>query len=214
MVKLTHADYPNATGHNDGQAEQMPLFETSSLFILLQVHQKYTGDTSYVQQYLPLLERYAEYLVPNSLYPSSQLISVDAIPATANQTGLAVQSVIGLKAAGAVLGNSTYSDIAASYAKVIYEDGLGLDGPDPAHSTHFTYNYGLDATWNVLFPAYSDVLLGLETFPSSAWGLQSDWYLSQMQEGGLPFAGPLNETKYIGEPLRWGLSDWSTSPPI
>lgn len=190
----------------------MPLFETSSLFILLQVYHKYTGDSSYVEQYLPLLEKYAEYLVPNSLYPASQLISVDAIPATANQTGLAVQSVIGLKAASALLGNTTYSDIATSYAKTIYEDGLGLDGPDPAHSHHFTYNYGLADTWNVLFPAYSDVLLGLETFPSSAWQMQSDWYLSQIKELGLPFAGPLNETKYIGEPLRWGLSDWSELP--
>lgn len=185
------------------------MFETSSLFIMLLVYHKYTGDSSYTQKYASLLEKYAKYLVPNSLYPASQLISVDAIPATANQTGLAVQSVIGLKAAAALLGNSTYSDIATSYAKTIYDHGLGLDGSDPAHSKHFTYNYGQNSTWNVLFPAYSDVLLDLEAFPLSAWQLQSDWYLSQIQELGLPFAGPLNDTDYIGEPLRWGLSDWS-----
>lgn len=187
----------------------MPLFETSSLFILLLAYQKYSGDTTYTQQYRPLLEGYADYLVYNSLYPSSQLTSVDAIPATANQTGLAVQSVIGLKAASVILKNDTLAETADSFAKSIYDDGLGLDGEDPARSSHFTYNYGKSSTWNVLFPAYSDVLLELKGFPSEAWELQSKWYESQLRELGLPFAGPSDNLDYIGTPLIWALLDWS-----
>lgn len=187
----------------------MPLFETSSLFILLLAYQKYSGDTAYAQEYRSLLEGYAEYLVHNSLYPSSQLISVDAIPATANQTGLAIQSAIGLKAAGVILDNVTLSETASSFAKTLYEEGLGLDGADPTHSGHFTYNYGKTDTWNVLFPAFSDVLLDLKTFPLEAWGLQSKWYESQIQELGLAFAGPSNNLDYTGSPLEWGLVDWS-----
>lgn len=208
--------YPNATGHNNGEAEQMPLFETSSLFILLLAYQNYSNDTAYAQTYRPLLEGYASYLVQNSLYPSSQLTSVDAIPATANQTALAIQSAIGLNAAAALLSNSTLSKTASSIAKTLYAGGLGLDGPDPAHSKHFTYNYGKKATWNVLFPAFSDVLLDLKTFPDEAWRLQSDWYESQMSELGLAYAGPANNLEYIGRPLIWGLVDWSKllNPPF
>jgi hypothetical protein len=187
----------------------MPLFETSSLFILLLAYQKYSGDTTYAQQYRPLLEGYADYLIHNSLYPSSQLISVDAIPATANQTGLAIQSAIGLRAASVLLKNETLADTSSSFARTIYDQGLGLDGPDPAHSSHFTYNYGKESTWNVLFPAYSDVLLDLKTFPSEAWEMQSKWYESQIRELGLPFAGPSDNLDYIGTPLLWGLLDWS-----
>ena len=189
----------------------MPLFETSSLFILLLAYQNYSGDTVYAQEYRSLLEGYAGYLVRNSLYPSSQLISVDAIPATANQTGLAIQSAIGLKAASVILNNSTLADTADSFAETIYNKGLGLDGADPAHSSHFTYNYGKSSTWNVLFPAYSDVLLDLKTFPSEAWDMQSQWYESQIKELGLPFAGPSTNLDYIGTPLLWGLVDWSKS---
>ena len=189
----------------------MPLFETSSLFILLLAYQNYSGDTAYAQEYRSLLEGYADYLVRNSLYPSSQLISVDAIPATANQTGLAIQSAIGLKAASVILNNSTLADTADSFAETIYNKGLGLDGADPAHSSHFTYNYGKSSTWNVLFPAYSDVLLDLKTFPSEAWDMQSQWYESQIKELGLPFAGPSTNLDYIGTPLLWGLVDWSKS---
>lgn len=201
--------YPNATGHGDGEAEQMPLFETSSLFILLLAYQKYSGDVAYAQRYRPLLDGYADYLIHNSLYPTSQLTSVDAIPATPNQTGLAIQSVIGLKAASVILNNDTLVDVASSFAKMIYDQGLGLDGPDPAHSSHFTYNYGKDETWNVLFPAYSDVLLDLQTFPSEAWEMQSKWYETQCRKLGLPFAGPSSYLDYIGKPLLWGLVDWS-----
>ncbi|KAH8701553.1 glutaminase A L-glutamine amidohydrolase [Talaromyces proteolyticus] len=201
--------YPNATGHNDGNAEQMPLFECSSLFILLQAYQKYTNDSSFAAGYTSILAGYADYLNKNSLYPASQLISVDAIPERANQTGLAIQSAIGLKAASFILGNSTYSDTAKTIAKTVYDDALGLDGETLAESTHFTYYYGESETWNVLFPSYSDVLLGLNTFNSSAWALQSDWYSKNMQVGGLAFAGPLNYTGYGGSRINWGLSDWN-----
>jgi len=187
----------------------MPLFETSSLFILLYAYQKYTGDTAWAEQYQSLLEEYAEYLLQNSLYPASQLTSVDAIRATANQTGLAIQSTIGLKAAGVLLGNDTLVDISESFVEKIYNQALGLNGPTLAKSTHFTYNYGEDTTWNVLFPAYSDVLLKLDTFPSAAWALQSKWYLTQMQELGLPFAGPTSDLSYTGGSITWGLLEWS-----
>ena len=56
----------------------MPIFETSTLFILLYAYQKLTGDAAFVQQYESLLYQYAEYMAPRSLYLDSQLISVDA----------------------------------------------------------------------------------------------------------------------------------------
>ena len=192
----------------------MPLFETSSLFIMLYAYQKLTGDNAYIDQYQRMLDGYAQYMASRSLYPDSQLISVDTIHPTANQTGLAIQAAIGLNAAGTLLNNSTYSDIAKANAKEIYSNGLGLDGPAPQNSTHFTYNYGLAATWNVLFPAFSDVLLNLSTFLKEAWDLQSSWYEKQIQPGGLPFAGPASNTNYTGERFTWGLTDWSKSGSI
>jgi hypothetical protein len=206
---LTIPAYPVATGHNNGVDESMPLFETSTLFILLYAYQKYTGDTTWAEQYFPLLEGYASYLVENSLYPASQLISVDAIPATANQTALAIQSTIGIKAASIITHNATLATIASSYAKTIYNDALGLNGDTVETSTHFTYNYGSTTTWNVLFTAFSDVLLDLNTFSAEAWALQSTWYESQIQEEGLPFAGPITDTSYTGTGIEWGLTDWN-----
>ena len=189
----------------------MPLYETSALFILLYAYQKLTGDTSYAARYETLLNCYAEWLAPNTLYPARQPISVDMIRPTANQTGLAIQSTIGLKAASIITNNSTYSTLVANFVNAIYYGGLGLDGLSPEESTHFTYNYGREQTWNVLFPSFSDVVLELNTFPEEAWDLQSDWYSTQIQELGLPFAGPINDFHYTGGRFNWGITDWSKS---
>lgn len=189
----------------------MPLFETSALFTLLYAYQKFSGDAEYSQQHFTLLDGYAQYLVQNSLYTSSQLTSVDAIRASPSQTSLTIQCAIALNAASVILSNETYRDVAISIADAIYLDALGLDGATLAESTHFTYNYGLNETWNVIFASYADVLLELQTFPKSAWELQSSWYAAQMQPGGLPFAGPSTYLGYIDGNLTWGLTDWSES---
>lgn len=182
----------------------MPLFETSSIFILLYAYQLFANDTSLTIQYADLLPGWAEYLVQNSLYPANQLISVDAIAATPNQTALAIQSAIGLHAASILLRNSSYAVKALSFAKTIYNDALGLNSASVSESTHFTYNYGDSETWNVLFASYSDVLLDLKTFPHAAWDLQSDWYLSQIQDAGLAFAGPVSDRG-----VDWAITDWN-----
>jgi len=188
----------------------MPLFETSALFIMLYAYQKYSGNTAWAQQYQPLLKGYADYLVTNSLSHRSQLFTVDAIPPTANQTALTIQSAIALQAASKLFTTDTvYAAKAQSFVQSIYYNALGLNGATLAQSSHFTYNYGKNNTWNVVFAAYSDVLLDLRTFPSAAWDMQSKWYLSQMQGLGLPFSNPITSANYTGTPVSWALSDWS-----
>lgn len=204
------SNYPNATGHADGREEDMPLFETSALFQLLYAYQKFTGDTAWAAQWSSLLNGYADYLVQHSLYPAVQLISVDAIRGTVNQTGLAVQSTIGLAAAAALLNNSTYRTTADSFVDQIYNQGLGLDGQTPETSTHFTYNYDHSTTWGTLFPIYPDVLLNLTTFPTAAYEMEASYLLTQNKPAGLPFFGPYDYTESLTDGgCAWTITDWT-----
>ena len=201
--------YPNATGHADGAEEDMPLFESSALLQLVYAYQMYGNDKAWAGNYTSVLSEYATYLQYNGLIPATQLISVDAIQATANQTGLAVQSAIGLKAAGALLQNSAFTNAAEFIVNEVYNQGLGLDGSSPSTSTHFTYNYGLDSTWGTLFPAYPDVLLNLTTFPTAAYTMEGDFLLSQNQPAGLPFFGPYSYTVPLTAGCDWSITDWT-----
>jgi hypothetical protein len=204
------AHYPNATGHPNGVEEDMPLYETSALFQMILAYQKFSGNTTWAVQYTSLLTGYGDYLIEKGLYPATQLISVDAIAATANQTGLSVQSAIGLQAAAVLLKNTTYSDTANHFVDVIYNQGVGLDSSSPDTSTHFTYNYNKTDTWGTLFPIYPDVLLNLTTFPSAAYEMEANFLLTQNKPAGLPFFGPYSYTTPLtGGGCDWSITDWT-----
>ncbi|SMQ50493.1 unnamed protein product [Zymoseptoria tritici ST99CH_3D7] len=200
--------YPYATGHDDGVEEDMPLFETSSMLILLHAYEQFSNSTSLTDRYASLLPGWADYLVSNALYPSPQLSSVDAIFPSANQTGLAIQSAIALQAAARLLNNETYSSAAKSFSKTLYDHGLGLNTATPSNNSYFTYNYDHPDSWSVLFPAFSDILLNLSTFPPAALYSQNNLYLAQLSltPAGLPFAhAPAANVTGVS----WALTDWN-----
>ena len=189
-------------GHNNGQDEDVIVEATGSFFILLQSYQKATGSSNaWLQPYKAKLTEAADYLAnpSNGLYPPSQLSTVDAIPATANQTGLAICAAVGLKAIGATLGLGNYTSAGESFASQIYPT-LGTNSP--SSPTHFTYNYGLDSSWGHAFHLFPDQLLGLDTFPSVAVSMQADWYAAQyLPNGDVPYAYQVNFT--ISEWVTW-----------
>ena len=177
--------YPNAIGDTD--PETVILTNTGSFFIMIYAYQKLTGDKTWAHKYAALFEKYADYLINNGLYPSSQLDTVDSIPATANQTHLALVSAIDLNAYGAVTGNKTYTQAAQNFANELYTNGLGTDQPGNS-ATHFTYNYHDASSWGTLFNLFPDQWLGLNTFPMMAVSMQCSWYSEQLTSVGLPYA--------------------------
>lgn len=182
---ISYIVYPNAIGDTD--PEPVILEATGSFFIMVHAYQKLTGDKAWAQKYAALFEKYADYLINNGLYPSSQLDTVDSIPATANQTNLALVSAIGLNAYGAVTGNQTYTQAAQNFANEIYTNGLGTDQPGSS-ATHFTYNYHDASSWGTVFDLFPDQWLGLNTFPKTAVTMQCNWYSKQLTTVGLPYA--------------------------
>ena len=110
---------------NDGVTEDIYLEVTGNFFIVIYNYQKLTGDTAGVQKYSSNFQVYADYLIYNGIYPSSQRDTVDSIPATANQTNLAIVSTIGLNAYGAVTGNQTHTQKARDFVNEKYTKNLG-----------------------------------------------------------------------------------------
>ena len=152
--------------------------------VLVAEYQRLTGDKSWAASHSALFQTYADYLVKTGLYPPLQRDTVDSIPATANQTNLAIVSAIGLNAYATFSGKPKYAADAKRFANTIYTDGLGLN----AARTHFTYNYHKDASWGTIFNLFPDQLLGLDTFPAKAREMQCKWYNSQKTPVGFPYA--------------------------
>lgn len=161
------SNYPNATGHRNQIAEQMPIEETGNLLILIYAYIHATNDTSWSSPYLPLLQfyaDYADYLVSNSINIANQLSTNDAAGPLPNETNLAVKAAVGLKAFSALSGLSNVSAIGDVHAKLLWNHGLSTD--NTTSPTHFTLQYPNNHTTHKLtFNLYPDILLSLATFP-------------------------------------------------
>lgn len=188
------AHYPNATGHDDGVAQSMPVEESGNLLALMYMYELASGDTEYKNQFLDTLKTYADYLVLNGLYPVRQFSTDDGAGESANQTGLAVKSAIALNAYGAMTNQPDYCDVGRYYARKLYNQTLGTD----ADRTRFTMFLGEGDTWSLQFNLYLDVLLKLNTFPTEAYKMQTDFYPTVRKEAGVP----------LDSRDSWAKTDW------
>lgn len=191
------SNYPGAIGHDDGEAEFMPVEECGNLLALVYMYELATGDTSWKLKYLPLLQEYADFLVHNGLYPTDQRSTDDGAGPRANQTGLTVKAAIALNAFGVMTGQQNYSDVGLHFAHELYNQGIGTD-PAKTHFTLFSGQQQEEDTWALHFNLYLDVLLKLNTFPSEALAMQTNFYPSVRQTGGVP----------LDSTLGWSKTDW------
>lgn len=188
--------YPNAVGHDDQQAEPMPIEECGNLLILILAYVRATGDKAWAAQYFDILRGYADYLVEHGIDIEEQLSSNDAAGPLANETNLAIKAAVGLKAFGELTGLTEYSSIAESRANLFFTEGLGTD----EQKTHFVLQYpDKPYSWKTPYNLYPDVLLSLGTFPKEAHRMSSTFFKSVRAEYGVP----------LDNRQDWAKSDWN-----
>jgi hypothetical protein len=196
MIHDIGTSYPNATGHNDQQDEAMPIEESGNILILAYAYQAATGDSTWAKQYTPILQKYADYLVSNSINIADQLCTNDAAGPLPNQTGLAVKAAVGLKAFGELTGLTNYSAVGEAHANLLYNEGLGTD----PQKTRFTLEYPTyPTTWKINYNAYPDVLFNFSLFPQASYDMSSAFYPTVRGQYGVP----------LQNGLGWAKSDWN-----
>lgn len=181
--------YPNATGHEDGNDEHMPIEECGNNIIMVLAYAQRSGNNDYLKQHYPILKQWVEYLIEDSLYPSEQLSTDDFAGHLANQTNLALKGIIGIQAmsqisslVGEDADSQNYSSIAHDY--IDQWQGLGLNtADDPAHSI---LNYNNATTHGLLYNLYNDRLLKTDLVPQSVYDAQSAFYPTVKETYGVP----------------------------
>lgn len=186
--------YPNATGHDDGKAQEMPVEECANILLLAHMYTTGTGDRSWIDQYAALFQQYADYLVANGLYPTPQFSSDDGAGVEGNQTSLAIKAAIALNAYGVLTGQPQYSDIGRDFADTLFVDGAGND---PGR-THFTLTQGDGESWALAYNLFLDLLVKPRTFPDDAYSVSTAYYPSVRGEAAVPLDSRVN----------WAKTDW------
>ncbi|KAJ5505156.1 hypothetical protein N7463_008030 [Penicillium fimorum] len=165
MIHDLGTRYPNAIGHDNQEAEPMPIEECGNLFILPAAYVRAIGDTDWTSQYMDVFQKYTNYLVDNGIDIANQLLSNDAAEPLANETNLAIKAAVGLKAFGEMSGYGFYSRVGEQHANIFFQEGLGTN----KDQTHFVLEYpDWPDTWKTPYNLFPDVLLGLDTFTDAA----------------------------------------------
>lgn len=69
--------YPNATGHTDGNDEQMPLEECGDMLIMSLAYYLASQDLDFLTTNYKLLDQWTQFLVDDALYPANQISTDD-----------------------------------------------------------------------------------------------------------------------------------------
>ncbi|KAH8596626.1 glutaminase GtaA [Bisporella sp. PMI_857] len=195
------AHYPNATGHDDGKDEPMPLEECGNMLIMTLGYYQHTQDLDYLKQHYPILKQWTSFLVDESLIPAEALSTDDFAGPLVNQTNLALKGMIGIEAFAHIaraIGNTVdadnYTAIAHDYIDKWQVLGVAHDDSPP----HTTLSYGKNDTHGLLYNLYGDRLLDLNLVPQSVYDMQSAFYKTIAYDFGVPL-----DTRH-----NWTKSDW------
>lgn len=193
------SSYPNATAHNDGGGENMPVEETANMLLMAAAYlQTLTSDeaSSYASTHYPTFHQWAEYLVGNALDPGYQNQTDDFTGFIAHSSNLALKGILAIGAMGQIAGyagNSTdaahYSSTASSYISQWVTNSQDSSGQ------HLKLAYDLDGTWSLKYNAFPDRLLGLNLIPTSVLQEEDNWYAAHKQPYGIQLDNRNSYTK-------------------
>lgn len=189
-------NFPNATGHVEGNDEYMPVEESGNMVLMAFAYYKFSGDSAWLRQHYQKLVQWAQYLIEYSLIPGIQLSTDDFAGQLVNQTNLAIKGIVGLQAMARVAGvvgatsdQQNFSTTAANYYKQWEYFAI-----DPSER-HTLLSYEWRSSYGLLYNTYPDKLLNLGIIPEELFAMQSEWYPTVSQIFGIPLDNRHSYTK-------------------
>ncbi len=204
------ATYPNATGHNDGGGENMPVEETANMLIMADAYMQHVSTAeaaTYANAHYAIFKQWANYLntVPagvtysNAVDPQYQNQTDDFAGFVAHSVNLALKGIEGIdafsqiaKMAGNNRDSNTYRNAAEQGISTWEELAQNTAGTHLLHTYREAANaYSpstlteADTDWSDEYNAYANTLLGLNLIPTSILAEQAAFYQTQLLPLGL-----------------------------
>ena len=164
--------YPDATGHNDGNEESMPVEESANMLIMAAAAgpaaARRRTATAFATTHYRILRQWAEYLVGNTLDPGFQNQTDDFTGFIAHSANLALKGIIGVGAMGVIAAATGNAADAARYRSVVPQlrQPVGRPSPQDSSGQHLKLAYDQDGTWSLKYNGFADRVLGLDLVPA------------------------------------------------
>ncbi|KAL5494568.1 hypothetical protein ACEPAI_29 [Sanghuangporus weigelae] len=167
--------FPNATGNPNGHNQEIE--HSANMLIMSLAHAQTTGDGSLLAEHYGLLNRWADYLVNNTMNPVDETTSSSDGITSANQTNLILKGIIGIGAMAKISQYGGRSDDQSNYdtiAKQYVQQWTNL----ASASDQLVLNFGSGSS-GLIYNLYADKLLQLNLIDSSVYSLQTSFYKQQ-----------------------------------
>ena len=210
--------YPQATGHNDGKEEDMPVEESGDMLIMIAAWLRrapHADAQAFASRHYPLLEKWAQYLEQNLPDPGFQNQTDDFAGSIAHSVNLALKGIVALAAMEQVAGLAGHADDAAHYRGRARKDiaywAARAKDPQAPHLDLTYHDAGGQGTWGMLYNGFADTLLGTGLIPAEIRAMQAAWYRQRCNAFGLPLQVPHSYAK-----SDWALftAAWLADQPV
>jgi hypothetical protein len=191
--------YPLANGQVYGGGEkseenQMPVEESGNMLILVDALAHAQGDAHLAERFWPQLTKWAQFLKEKGLDPENQLTTDDFAGHVAHNANLSIKAIEGIAA---------YADL----AKMLKQDGVAKEFGSTAKSMadkwvlmaaegdHYKLAFSSPNTWSQKYNLVWDQMLGYDLFPASVRTAELAYYMTKMNQYGLPLDVRADYTK-------------------
>jgi Glutaminase A six helical-hairpin domain/Domain of unknown function (DUF5127)/Domain of unknown function (DUF4964) len=211
--------YPVASGHNNGQEEDMPVEESGNMLIMTAAYLRRSPAataSAFATAHYRILKQWADYLVANLPDPGFQNQTDDFAGPIAHSVNLAIKAIVAVAAMSQIATAAGNAADAASYRSqasqfIAYWTAHAQD--PGGHHLDLTYNGadGGNGTWGTCYNGYADRLLRTGLVPASILAEQSRWYQGVANAFGVPLQVPHSYAKSDWE--MWAAA-WLSDYPI
>ncbi|MFC1411597.1 glutaminase domain-containing protein [Streptacidiphilus sp. N1-12] len=207
--------YPVASGHNDGNEEDMPVEESANMLLMCAAYLARidrSAARAFAAKHYPILKQWGEYLVANALDPGFQNQTDDFTGFIGHSANLALKGILAIGAMGQIATAAGNTADAARYRTTAgsYSSQWAAKAQDTTPD-HLKLAYDQPGTWSLKYNGYPDRLLGLNLVPSSVAEEEADWYLTQVNQYGVPLDLRHSYTK--GDWEMWTAA-WLSGHPV
>jgi len=191
--------YPLANGqvynmHNNDYNNKMPVEECGNMLILTAAITYREKSAAYAEKHWQTLTSWAEFLLQHGLDPENQLCTDDFAGHLAHNANLSIKAILGIASYGYMAEKQGKKEEAEKYMsearKMAAEWVKMADDGD-----HYRLAFDRPGTWSQKYNLVWDKLLGFNIFSPEIAQKEIPYYLTKLNQYGLPLDSRRNFTK-------------------